>query len=80
MKRLRIAVLVGLVGLCVAVVGGCDDDDGGCSTGTCYSVGGNWGEECYQGWTQEDCDDFDDQDVNGASWYFSCKSCDELGF
>jgi hypothetical protein len=52
----------------------------GCGgVGSCASSGGIV-DECKQDWTEAECDDWDNQEVNGASWSFSSDTCDDRGF
>lgn len=72
-SRLFAGVLMTAVALSLLFLAGCN-----CDTGSCYSVGGDWGDECSGGWTEEECADFDSRGVNGASWYFSCRACNDV--
>ena len=47
--------------------------------GSCASSGGLV-DECKQDWSKSECEDWNSQQVNGASWSYSSDSCDERGF
>ncbi|MCC7071645.1 MAG: hypothetical protein IT383_09995 [Deltaproteobacteria bacterium] len=69
MIRVTLAVLSMLM-----VVPACD------LPGACVGTGGVV-DECKEDWTQSECTDWDDQEVNGASWSFhAASSCDDLGY
>lgn len=60
----------------VLSVAGCGDGTGVC-TGCCGPGGQTY---CKDGWTQEECDDWDAEGVNGVSWSFhEGQTCDERG-
>lgn len=49
-------------------------------SGACVSTGGS-PEECKQDWDQADCDDFDANNVNGATWtFYPGQTCADRGF
>ncbi len=50
----------------------------GC-TGSCEGTGGLV-DECKEGWTQEECDEWDAEEVNDADWTFHAGSCEALGY
>jgi len=61
--------------LCFVVAGsGCS------STGACEGTDGVFGHSyCYDDWTEDECDDYDAQQVNGANWTFhSGDTCADL--
>ncbi len=47
--------------------------------GSCTASGGLV-DECKQDWTRAECDEWDGLQVNDASWSYSSKSCESLGF
>lgn len=50
------------------------------SDGTCLGTGGVV-NVCKEGWTAEECADWDDKAVNGSSWsFYSDSSCESLGY
>ena len=51
------------------------------STGVCTGFNPNSGTTyCKDGWTKEDCDKWDDQEINGVSWFFhKGQTCEERG-
>ena len=51
----------------------------GCGAGSCEASGGIV-DECKDGWTRDECDEWDDIEVNGAGWEYSGKSCEDLGY
>jgi hypothetical protein len=52
----------------------------GCgASGVCISEGGNV-DECKEDWSSDECAEWDDLEVNGASWSFSGGTCEDHGF
>jgi hypothetical protein len=51
----------------------------GAGTGACASSSGI-GEECFQGWTQQECTDQNSKQVNGLKWTWSSSTCESQGF
>lgn len=48
--------------------------------GACVGTGGIV-DECKEDWTQGECAEWDDEEVNGATWTFhAASSCDDLGY
>jgi hypothetical protein len=47
--------------------------------GACVGTGGIV-DECKEGWTRDECEDWDAQEVNDASWSWHSKSCEKLGY
>jgi hypothetical protein len=48
--------------------------------GLCVSTGGH-PEECHEGWTQSECQDWNTTGVNGASWtFYGTGTCVGRGF
>ncbi len=48
--------------------------------GACVGTGGLV-DECKEDWTRGECAEWDDEEVNGASWSFhAASSCDALGY
>ena len=73
MKRILVITLIGL-SLCLINCG-----DGGACEGAYGSGAGK--EECFDGWDESECADWDEQGVNGSSWvYHSGSTCEDLGF
>jgi hypothetical protein len=67
-----LALLISL--LTVTALAACD------LTGACVGTGGIV-DECKEGWTQQECTDWDEQEVNGASWSLHLGgSCEAVGF
>lgn len=62
--------------VCALLFSGCS------STGACVGTGGVLlSPDCKEAWTQDECQAFADQGVNGATWTFnSGNSCLDLGF
>lgn len=50
-------------------------------TGVCTGYSAEYNSTyCKDGWTEEECDEWDDIGVNGVSWYFHAgQTCDERG-
>jgi hypothetical protein len=49
-------------------------------SGLCEGTGGII-DECYEGWTQAECDDWDAEEVNGSDWvWHSSGSCEGYGY
>jgi len=67
---IRIVVLLAVT----AVLGTC----AGC-VGSCEGTGGLV-DECKEGWTQGECDEWDAEEVNDADWTWSAQSCEALGY
>ena len=63
-----------LVVTALALLAGCGD-----SVGSCVASGGIV-DSCKQDWTEAECQTWNDQKVNDATWTFSSDSCDSLGF
>ena len=53
---------------------GCDDKEGSCAGG------GDYGISCNNDWIEDECNEFNQQQVNGGDWTFSSESCEERGF
>jgi len=51
------------------------------STGVCTGFNPDSGTTyCKDGWTKEECDEWDDQEINGVSWFFhKGQTCEERG-
>ena len=77
MKKLRIiAFAAGFLGLALL-----NSNCGKMKTGVCTGYSEIFNKTyCYDGWTEEDCDDYNDNEVNGATWYFyKGQTCSERG-
>jgi hypothetical protein len=59
----------------IAVGASCD----GTAVGTCVSSGGIV-DSCKPDFTKGECEEWDDEMVNGGDWTFSKKSCPTRGF
>ena len=74
MKRTTRCLLVSGVLALVAAGSGC----GG--SGLCVSTGGR-PEECHEGWSEAECQDWQTKKVNGATWrYYGSGTCQARGF
>lgn len=52
----------------------------GCGPGLCEGTGGDV-DECKEGWSKDECAEWDDLEVNGADWTFhGSGTCDGLGY
>ena len=52
-------------------------------TGACVGAGGSIlsGPVCKEGWTADECQEWDDMEVNDADWTFHRGvSCEDLGY
>jgi hypothetical protein len=48
--------------------------------GLCEGTGGIV-DECYEGWTQAECEDWDDESVNGSTWtWHGSGTCAGYGY
>lgn len=56
-----------------------EDGDGSCA-GVNSDIGSYIRDHCYDNWTEAECKDWDEQEINGQSWSFSTKSCAARGF
>ena len=51
------------------------------SSGACVGEYGAGKEECKEGWDKAECDQWDEDQINGSSWaFYSGDSCSSLGF
>lgn len=73
MKK-SLAFLVFVLGAATLALASC-----GGGTGACASSAGT-GEECFQGWTQQECTDQNSKQVNGLTWTWSSSTCESQGF
>jgi hypothetical protein len=66
----------GFIG-CLLLVSNC----GKMSTGVCTGYSAEYNSTyCKDGWTQEECEEWDDIGVNGVSWTFhKGQTCEERG-
>ena len=61
--------------LIALLIVGCEDGGGSCAGG------GMYGTSCLgNDWDEDECRDFDEQQVNGGGWTFSKDSCDDRGY
>jgi hypothetical protein len=51
------------------------------STGVCTGFSAEYNSTyCKDGWTEEECDEWDDLQVNGVSWtFYRGQTCEERG-
>lgn len=51
------------------------------STGVCTGYSADFNSTyCKDGWTEEECDEWDELEVNGVSWtFFKGQTCEERG-
>jgi hypothetical protein len=51
------------------------------STGVCTGYSAEYNSTyCKDGWTEEECDEWDDLQVNGVSWtFYRGQTCEERG-
>jgi len=77
MKRLRKIICVGGVTILLLLGTGCEK----LSTGVCTGYSPEFNSTyCKDGWTQEECDEWNDLEVNGVSWTFHRgQTCEERG-
>ncbi len=62
----------------VPLLAGCGP--GAAGTGACYGWDSDY-DECYEGFKQSACDQFDSTGTNGHSWSFAAgQSCPDVGF
>ena len=53
----------------------------GGSGGACVGESSPGNGLCKDGWSQEECEDWDADEVNGSSWTFHAgEGCEELGY
>ena len=72
MARLLSIGLSSLLILGISLTSGCGGD------GSC--AGGSAPIQCMNDWTEDECRDFNIQQVNGGDWTFSTSSCVSRGF
>ena len=72
--RLLLVVAAAISMTAALAVAGC-----GPAVGSCVGTGGIV-DSCKEGWTEEECADWNDQGVNGSTWTFSKASCEENGY
>ena len=53
---------------------GCGEPEGSCAGGKSSEV------SCNNDWTESECDEFNQQQVNGGDWTFSSEPCEEREF
>ena len=77
MKRLHNIISVGGVTLLLLLGTNCEKLSSGVCTG--YSAEFN-STYCKDGWTKEECDEWNDMEVNGVTWtYYRGQTCEERG-
>ncbi len=71
-----VPLLLGLLAICIFMLSGCS------VTGACVGTGGVLlFTECKEDWDQSECDSWNDQGINGATWTFhKGQSCPDLGY
>ena len=47
--------------------------------GSCYSEGGIV-DVCKPDFTVSECDDWDQEGINGSTWNYASRSCEALGY
>lgn len=74
-KQLLVAILLFI--MLTLIISSCD------SSGVCVGSGGDVlaSPVCYENWDKNECQDYDDQEVNDAEWVFhGGDSCVDLGY
>jgi hypothetical protein len=68
--------LVAMLGAFTMALSGCGDGTGVC-TGCCGPSGTTY---CKDGWTEDECADWDAEGVNGVEWnFYEGQTCEERG-
>ena len=77
MKTLRTIVITASFLCCVLMVSNC----GKMNTGVCTGYSAEFNSTyCKDGWTEDECDEWDELEVNGVSWTFhKGQTCEERG-
>ncbi len=77
MKTLGKIFFIGGLMCFLFLVGNC----GKMNTGVCTGYSAEYNRTyCKDGWTQEECEEWDDLNVNGVSWTFhKGQTCEERG-
>lgn len=77
MKRLRNIICVGGVTVLLLLGTNCEK----LSTGVCTGYSAEYNSTyCKDGWTQEECDEWNNEQVNGVTWtFYRGQTCEERG-
>ena len=77
MRSARLTVRLTLVVLSTMSATSC----GGVETGVCTGYSDRYNKTyCFNDWTEEECDEWDDEEVNFADWHFhEDQTCSERG-
>jgi hypothetical protein len=77
MKILRSFFFISLFACLLLMESNC----GKMRTGVCTGYSAQYNSTyCKDGWTQEECDEWDDLEVNGVSWtFYGGQTCEERG-
>jgi len=77
MKTIRKFLLCVGFAVMVLMISNC----GKMSTGVCTGFSAEFNSTyCKDGWTEDECADWDNQQVNGVSWtFYKGQTCDERG-
>ncbi len=63
--------------LLLSLTAGCEGELGACEGWSDILSSGY----CYDDWTEDECDDYDAEGVNGADWHFhGGQTCSERGY
>ncbi|NIS81226.1 MAG: hypothetical protein GTO14_13715 [Anaerolineales bacterium] len=76
-KAKTLMLLFSLILLCTTILASC----GG--PGACVGSGGDVlsSPVCKDGWTRDECQEWDDMEINDADWNFrSGRTCERLGY
>jgi hypothetical protein len=78
MKTVRKVLLIAGFPCVVLLISNCEKLGG---TGVCTGFSAEYNSTyCKDGWTQDECAEWDDLEVNGVSWTFHRgQTCDERG-
>lgn len=74
---------LGLFVLIMILVGGVLLSACGGGGGACVGSGGGilLSPVCKQDWSRSECQEWDDEEINGADWnFYSGDSCEDLGY
>lgn len=64
-----------ILAVCTFLFSSCSD------TGACVGSGGVLlSPECKEGWSKEECDQWDAEEINGANWNYYGGSCADQGY
>lgn len=74
----KLLAVLGILALFFVLFAGSCDDSGAC-VGTDSDI--DTGDVCKNDWSKEDCDNFQNDNVNGQTWSFNeGTSCEDLGY